>query len=194
MLPPAPHRLALFAAYAAASVTAARTLPPPAALTLVATVWASFLLAISFTEAWVKFKAPSLSKAAAVDAGRHVFAALNAVEAGLAAGLVAALVAGRAGGAAWRLGGAPLTMVAVGLLYLTPALDERARAVIQTAAGRLPPTPPPTPPPPAWLHGAYVGGEVVKLVALAALVRRVGGPLVGEGAGLAAAAAALAAG
>jgi len=46
----------------------------------IALVWSSFVLAISFLEAWVKFKAPFLRPYIAVDVGRHVFAALNAAE------------------------------------------------------------------------------------------------------------------
>lgn len=48
-------------------------------------VWSSFVMAISFMEAWVKFKAPFLRRHIALDVGRHVFAALNAAELGLAA-------------------------------------------------------------------------------------------------------------
>jgi len=46
----------------------------------IAWTWSSMVLAISFLEAWVKFRAPFLRKHVAVDVGRHVFAALNAVE------------------------------------------------------------------------------------------------------------------
>jgi hypothetical protein len=53
----------------------------------VATVWSSMILAISFLEAWVKFRAPFLKKYVAVDVGRHVFATLNAAELGLASSL-----------------------------------------------------------------------------------------------------------
>ena len=49
-----------------------------------AIIWLTFSLAISFMEAWVKFKAPLLRKYVAVDVGRHVFAAQHAVELGLA--------------------------------------------------------------------------------------------------------------
>jgi hypothetical protein len=50
------------------------------------TVWLSFILAISFMEAWVRLKAPLPRKNIAVDVGRRIFifAALNAVEFGLA--------------------------------------------------------------------------------------------------------------
>ena len=46
----------------------------------IATLWIGFLLAISFMEAWVKFKAPLLQRHIAVDVGRHIFEALNVVE------------------------------------------------------------------------------------------------------------------
>jgi hypothetical protein len=47
--------------------------------------WSSMIVAISFLEAWTKFRAPFLKKYIAVDVGRHVFAALNSAELGLAA-------------------------------------------------------------------------------------------------------------
>ncbi|KAJ1425183.1 hypothetical protein B484DRAFT_451204 [Ochromonadaceae sp. CCMP2298] len=46
----------------------------------VALVWCSFVLAISLMEAWVKFKAPSITKAVALDVGKKVFRCLNIVE------------------------------------------------------------------------------------------------------------------
>ena len=42
----------------------------------IAYTWSSMILAISFLEAWVTFRAPFLSRFVAVDAGRHAFAAL----------------------------------------------------------------------------------------------------------------------
>ena len=101
------------------------------------------MLAISFTEAWVKFKAPTLSKAAAVDAGRHVFAALNAVESGLAVALAAALFLATPRPLlllapspaspldSWRrLAAVPLLALAFQVSWLTPQLDRRARELI----------------------------------------------------------------
>ena len=43
-------------------------------------LWMGFVLAISFTEAWVKFQAPFLPKHYGLDVGRTVFPVLNAVE------------------------------------------------------------------------------------------------------------------
>ena len=47
--------------------------------------WSSMIVAISFLEAWTKFRAPFLKKYVAVDVGRYVFAALNSAELGLVA-------------------------------------------------------------------------------------------------------------
>ena len=73
---PIPHRAALAAVYSTASLAAAATLPPAPAVAALATVWSSFVLAISGLEAWVKFKSPSLThdKAAAVDEAQRLHA------------------------------------------------------------------------------------------------------------------------
>jgi len=139
------HLLVLFSLYASASTSLAAFVLPStaAAASLLGTVWLSFVLAISFTEAWVKFKAPTLSKAAAVDAGRHVFAALNAVESGLAVALAAALFLATPRPLlllapspaspldSWRrLAAVPLLALAFQVSWLTPQLDRRARELI----------------------------------------------------------------
>ena len=51
--------------------------------TFLALSWSSMIVAISFLEAWTKFRAPFLKKYIAVDVGRHVFAALNSAELGI---------------------------------------------------------------------------------------------------------------
>ena len=187
---PVPHRAALAATYAAASLSAAATLPPPASVSLLATVWGAYVGAISFTEAWTKFRAPTLDTAAAVDAGRHVFAALNACEVGLASGLVLALARGGAPRSVLCLAAPPLAALAADVAFLTPSLDARARHVIATSSlpgGRLERAAAVAAikesvagrdPPPAALHGAYVAGEAVKIAALAALVARTAAPLI----------------
>ncbi|GLE02359.1 hypothetical protein PINS_up011197 [Pythium insidiosum] len=58
-----------------------------AASAFLSTLWLGFVLAISLTEAWIKFRAPFLARHLGLDVGRHVFGALNAVEIGLALGL-----------------------------------------------------------------------------------------------------------
>jgi hypothetical protein len=45
--------------------------------------WSAMIMAISFLEAWTKFRAPFLKSYIAVDVGRHVFASLNSAELGI---------------------------------------------------------------------------------------------------------------
>ena len=57
-------------------------------------VWLGMVLAISFLEAPLKFRAPGVTLQIGLGIGRLVFGALNAVEAALAAVVVVALVVG----------------------------------------------------------------------------------------------------
>ena len=79
-----PHERILFLFYLVAGLASTNAVDQFHTESILALVWLSFILAISFTEAWVKFKAPLLRKYVAVDVGRYVFASLNAVELGLA--------------------------------------------------------------------------------------------------------------
>jgi hypothetical protein len=79
-----PHERILFLFYLLAGLVSAKAVDQLHTESILALVWLSFVLAISFMEAWVKFKAPLLRKHVAVDVGRYVFACLNAVELGLA--------------------------------------------------------------------------------------------------------------
>ncbi|CEG41119.1 uncharacterized protein PHALS_11284 [Plasmopara halstedii] len=58
-----------------------------AAASFLSLVWLGFLLAISWTESWVKFRAPFIPRHLALDLGRTMFAALLSIEIGLNAGL-----------------------------------------------------------------------------------------------------------
>jgi hypothetical protein len=46
-------------------------------LAIILLLWAGMILGISFLEAWVKFRAPSLSKPVGLDVGRTVFRAFH---------------------------------------------------------------------------------------------------------------------
>lgn len=88
----AKHHLALGGVYSAVGIVLAllaRTdaFPKDAASVLLSLLWLGFVLAISFLEAWVKFKAPFVPRHLGLDVGRTVFAALNAVEVALCTGL-----------------------------------------------------------------------------------------------------------
>ncbi|WGX95419.1 hypothetical protein [Nocardioides sp. L-11A] len=121
-------------------------------------VWLGMVLAISFLEAPVKFRAPGVTLPIGLGIGRLVFRALNACEVGLAVVVVAGLVAGSPGrGAAVALAAA-VVVLAAQLLLVRPALTRRSDAVLAAPEGVAGPG--------SHAHLWYVGAEVVKVVAL----------------------------
>ena len=131
-----PYERVLFLFYTSAGMAPYLTQTPSTA-TQAATclVWASFILAISFMEAWVKFRAPFLRKHVAVDVGRHVFAALNAVELGLATSIwLGRVLVNSLGSAAANISLTCLKVATAILLleafYISPKLFVRAKAQI----------------------------------------------------------------
>lgn len=121
-------------------------------------VWLGMVLAISFLEAPLKFRAPGVTIALGLGIGRLVFRALNASEIALAAVIVVALIVGTPSAAV-----VATILVAIGALLIQvisvrPYLTRRSDAVLadagQAAAGR------------SRAHHVYVVFEVVKVVAL----------------------------
>ena len=117
-------------------------------------VWLGMVVAISFVEAPLKFRAPGVTLPIGLGIGRLVFRALNTVEAALAVVIVIALA----------LSPAPVAVaaaaVAIGALVLQlfavrPRLTRRTDAVL---AGSDTPR--------SDAHYAYVGLEVIKVLAL----------------------------
>lgn len=126
------------------------------ALSAVCLLWAGMVLGVSFLEAPVKFRAPSLTLAVALDVGRHVFGAFNRVE--LAWGLAAialGLTARPERSTAIALGVA-LGVLALQTLWLLPVLDRRVGLILAGATTA-----------PAPYHVVYVALEALKLAALA---------------------------
>lgn len=113
------------------------------------------VLAISFLEAPLKFRAPGVTLQVGLGIGRLVFRALNSCEVVLAAvAVVALLVGGRSDGALFAVIVAA-AMLAGQLLFVRPALTRRSDAVLAGADG-----------PRSHAHVVYVGLEAVKVVAL----------------------------
>lgn len=118
--------------------------------------WIGFVCAISFMEAWLKFRAPGISIPLGLGIGRLVFGALNKVEwVFMIVLLGCALTDGT-----WKLRAGLLLLTLLVLLllqtcWLLPRLDVRAAAYMDG-----------TPPPPSYLHFYYVGMEVAKVAAL----------------------------
>jgi hypothetical protein len=126
----------------------------------VAFTWLGMVLAISFLEAPLKFRAPEVTVRIGLGIGRIVFRALNSVEAVFAVVLVAAAVWGAATG---DVPGSALVAVvvvvavlAVQVVGIRPVLNRRSDRVL---AGETAPR--------SRVHLIYVAAEVVKVAALA---------------------------
>ena len=121
-------------------------------------VWLGMVLAISFLETPLKFRAPGITLPLGLGIGRLVFRARNTIEITLAAILLAALLTYRPGVSGWALLGIAGALLATQTGLLRPRLDRRARQII---TGQ---TPPPSRP-----HLAYIALEILKVAALIAL-------------------------
>ncbi|APA76682.1 MULTISPECIES: hypothetical protein [Mycobacterium avium complex (MAC)] len=120
-------------------------------------VWLGMVLAISFLEAPLKFRAPNVTLQIGLGIGRLVFRALNTVEVVFALVIGAIVVAGptRAGVAVAI--GVAVAALAVQLVAVRPALTRRSDRVLAGADG-----------PRSRAHYGYVALEAVKVVALIA--------------------------
>ncbi|PRC42979.1 hypothetical protein C6A85_000000107700 [Mycobacterium sp. ITM-2017-0098] len=120
-------------------------------------VWLGMVLAISFLEAPLKFRAPGVTLQIGLGIGRLVFRALNTCE---------AVLAGVAILATWWGEGSPTAVISLviaaamlvsQLVLVRPALTRRSNQVLAGAEG-----------PRSRAHYAYVALELVKVIALVA--------------------------
>jgi hypothetical protein len=117
------------------------------------------VLAISFLETPLKFRAPGITAPLGLGIGRLVFRALAAAELALAVALTAALALDNRGGAvAVGLVGLLWLVLAAQVSVLRPRLDRRARIVVARGT-----------PPRSRLHLAYVALDALKVVTLPVL-------------------------
>lgn len=122
---------------------------------VVSFIWAGFILAISFMEAWVKFRADSLDLPTALDVGVHVFGALNFVERIFAAILLVYVFYYYTDRVIVVAGLTIFTFIVAQSGYLLPELNEHAQLIIQGMT-----------PEESSVHKLYIVMEVIKLVAL----------------------------
>ena len=121
-------------------------------------VWLGMVLAISFLEAPLKFRAPGVTTVIGLGIGRLVFRALNVAEVVLALVVVVALfLAGATVGPGVAIGVLVVVLLAQ-LALVRPSLNRRSDRVL---AGEDLPC--------SRLHLAYVGLEAVKVAALVVL-------------------------
>lgn len=120
-------------------------------------VWIGFICAISFLEAWLKFRAPGVTLPIGLGIGRLVFGALNKVELLLAVAILFSIYAKPALTIFKEKIPFAITLICliIQTIWLLPALDDRAQLYIdgQTV-------------PPSNLHVYYVAAEGIKIIGL----------------------------
>jgi hypothetical protein len=121
-------------------------------------VWLGMVLAISFLEAPLKFRAPGVTTVIGLGIGRLVFRALNVAEAVLAVVVAVSLLVGGVPTAPTAVLGVLVVLLLAQLGVVRPRLNRRSDRVL---AGETPPR--------SRAHLVYVGLEVVKVAALLVL-------------------------
>ncbi len=118
-------------------------------------VWLGMVLAISFIEAPLKFRAPGVTLQIGLGIGRLVFRALNACELALAVVMLVTFALHRpTTGIAVATGVAVVSLLAQ-VLVVRPRLTRRSDAVLAGGEG-----------PRSRAHWGYIGLEVVKVAGL----------------------------
>lgn len=120
-------------------------------------LWVGFVCAISFMEAWLKFRAPGINIPLGLGIGRLVFSALNKVEWVLAIAILVNYLLETKKEFKWSYIFYILSFIILFIqtVYLLPALDARAEMYIRNL-----------PIEPSSLHLIYIILEVVKVISL----------------------------
>ncbi|GAA3433248.1 hypothetical protein BJ998_008321 [Kutzneria kofuensis] len=121
-------------------------------------VWLGMVLAISFVEAPLKFRAPNVTIPIGLGIGRLVFKALNGIECVLAVAVLGLVLVGGAGVGVIASLAVVLVVLVVQLAAVRPRLNRRSDAVLAGEEG-----------PRSHAHVAYVALECVKVVGLIVL-------------------------
>jgi hypothetical protein len=121
-------------------------------------IWLGMVLAISFLEAPLKFRAEGLELRMGLAIGRIVFRALNIAEVFWAVVIAVCLIVTGASGAVLVLAAVTAVLLGVQLLVVRPRLNRRSARVLEGNSA-----------PRSRAHHAYIGLEVLKLAALVAL-------------------------
>lgn len=121
----------------------------------VAFVWSGMVLAISFIETPLKFRAPDVTLKIGLGIGRLVFRALNTAEVALALVLLCAAIVENPPRNVVITGAVAVSALLVQLAVVRPCLKRRSDHVLAGADA-----------PRSRTHYVYVGLELVKLSAL----------------------------
>ena len=128
----------------------------PAVEVAVTFIWLGMVLAISFLEAPLKFRAPNVTLQIGLSIGRLVFRALNTVEVGFALVIVAIVVSGPTPARVAAAFGVAVGALAIQVIAVRPRLTRRSDAVLAGSDG-----------PRSGAHYVYIAFEAVKVVGLA---------------------------
>jgi hypothetical protein len=123
-----------------------------------ACVWLGMVLAISFLEAPLRFRAPGITLALGLSIGRVVFAALNRAEVALLVVMGVAMAVGPSSAGLLAVGAVVAVVLGVQLALVRPRLVRRSNRVL---AGEDAPR--------SRSHHGYVALEVIKVLGLLAL-------------------------
>lgn len=118
-------------------------------------VWLGMVIAISFIEAPLKFRAPGVTLQIGLGIGRLVFRALNVIELALTVVVAAAFVVVPPQPCIVVAAAIAAAMLLAQVLAVRPKLAKRSDAVLAGGDG-----------PRSRAHYAYIGFELVKVVAL----------------------------
>lgn len=124
-------------------------------------LWLGMVLAISFIEAPLKFRAPGVTIPIGLGIGRLVFRALNVAETVLAVLLLVLVFGGVPPVAVTTIAVACVLVLVVQLAFIRPGLNRRSDRVLAA--------PDDAPPPRSRAHLVYIAAELVKVLALVAL-------------------------
>lgn len=123
----------------------------------VAFVWLGMVVAISFGEAPLKFRAPEVTPRIGLGIGRLVFRAFNTAEALLATAAVITMIVGAPPAAILVPTGIAVGVLIVQLVAVRPRLTRCSDAVLAGSDA-----------PRSHSHHVYIGLEIVKVLALLA--------------------------
>lgn len=118
-------------------------------------IWFGFVTAISFMEAPVKFKAPSLTRAIGLDVGRFVFKALNRIEIVFSVLILISILVIQYSFSAKIIFAVILVILILQTFWLLPELTRRAVSYIKKIE-----------PPKSKIHIIYIVLEIIKIISL----------------------------
>jgi hypothetical protein len=118
-------------------------------------VWLGMVLAISFLETPLKFRAPGVTLQIGLGIGRLVFRALNICECALATAIIVSLTVAQSAVGIWVAVAIAAVALLIQVLAVRPVLSRRSDATLAGAEG-----------PRSHAHWVYVGLEIVKVVAV----------------------------